>query len=360
MRKKQHHRMASSSTYSLLRTTDESCGSWVDERPTARSVLAERDLGALVDVVLADGEPETAWQVAVANPDWDPSEHRWMRLAEAREASVPGDAFEIYLRLADLELEETGRTAYTRAVAILKKAARAANAAVRKDEFAEHVASLGDEARLTKDLDLGLRSEVESGTALHELLIEALSVDREGDRFEFAAAAPQLLASDGAGHPTWRVSVAARLAGRNFGGIRLDVSPRPHELVETEEVVLPNTLDFAGIPATTIEMVDVNRHTAEKLHAMSRDFGDRENIRVRDLMDVVLLIEHGLLTTERLRACVREVWTERDRTDPPTELPAFPSSWPMRYELLTIEHGVGASDFPSARAQIERLWSDLR
>jgi predicted nucleotidyltransferase component of viral defense system len=219
---------------------------------------------------------------------------------------------------------------------------------------------LGDEARLTKDLDLGLRSEIESSTALHELLIEALSVDREGDRFEFAAAAPQLLASDGAGHPTWRVSVAARLAGRNFGGIRLDVSPRPHELVETEEVVLPNTLDFAGIPATTIEMVDVNRHAAEKLHAMSRDFGARENTRVRDLVDVVLLIEHGLLTTERLRACVREVWTERDRTDPPTELPAFPASWPMRYQRLTTEHGVGASDFPSARAQIERLWSDLR
>ncbi len=219
---------------------------------------------------------------------------------------------------------------------------------------------LGDEARLTKDLDLGLRAEIESGTALHELLIEALSVDREGDRFEFAAAAPQLLASDGAGHPTWRVSVAARLAGRNFGGIRLDVSPRPHELIETEEVVLPNTLDFAGIAATTIEMVDVNRHAAEKLHAMSRDFGDRENTRVRDLMDVVLLIEHGLLTTERLRACVREVWTERDRTDPPTELPAFPASWPMRYERLTTERSVGASDFPSARAQIVQLWSDLR
>ncbi len=147
LRKEQHQWMASSATYSLLRTAADGCGSWVDERPIARAVLAERDLGGLVDVLLADGEPDAAWQVAVDNPEWDPSEHRWMRLAEAREPSVPGDAFEIYLRLADIELEETGRAAYTRAVAILKKAARAAKAADRKEEFAEHLATLRDRHR---------------------------------------------------------------------------------------------------------------------------------------------------------------------------------------------------------------------
>ena len=61
---------------------------------------------------------------------------------------------------------------------------------------------LGDEARLTKDLDLGLRSQIESGTVLHELLVDALSADPHGDKFEFTTAAPQLLGADGGGHVT--------------------------------------------------------------------------------------------------------------------------------------------------------------
>ncbi|MDA8301908.1 MAG: hypothetical protein M0005_10280 [Actinomycetota bacterium] len=61
-----------------------------------------------------------------------------MRLAEAREASAPGDALDIYLQLVDFQLETTGKAAYVRAVGILKKAAQAARAADRQGEFAAH------------------------------------------------------------------------------------------------------------------------------------------------------------------------------------------------------------------------------
>ncbi len=105
-----------------------------------RDRLADRDLGGLVDVLLADGESDEAWQVVLENPEWEPRRTAVDALAEAREPFVPGDAFEIYLRLADLELRDAGRPAYTRAVAILRKAARAAKADDREDEFTEHVA----------------------------------------------------------------------------------------------------------------------------------------------------------------------------------------------------------------------------
>lgn len=147
LRREQHQRMPSSSTYGLLRRAAEGCGAWDPERPGARSVLAESDLGGLIDVLLTDGEPETAWQVALDNPGFDPGEHRWMRLAEAREPSAPGDSFEVYLRLADGELETTGKAAYTRASAILKKAARAAKAAGRAPEFADHMTALREAHR---------------------------------------------------------------------------------------------------------------------------------------------------------------------------------------------------------------------
>jgi len=147
LRREQHQRMPSSSTYSLLRSAAEACGVWTAERPAARAVLAEHDLGGLVDVLLVDEEPETAWQVPGAHPDWDPGPQRWMRLAEARETSVPGDAFDVYLHLADLQLETAGKAAYVRAVAILKKAAQAARAAERQGEFAAHLAALRETHR---------------------------------------------------------------------------------------------------------------------------------------------------------------------------------------------------------------------
>ena len=147
LRREQHNRMPSSSTYTLLRTAAEASGEWESERPPARSVLAEHDRGGLVDVLLSDGEPDVAWQVTVENSDWDPGEHRWMRLAEARKPSVPADALNVYLRLADTELETTGRSAYTRAATILKKAARAAKAAGRQAEFTDHMAALREQHR---------------------------------------------------------------------------------------------------------------------------------------------------------------------------------------------------------------------
>ena len=142
LRREQHQAMPSSTTYGLLRAAAEAAAVWPAERQAARAVLAERDPGGLVDVLLADGEPEAAWQVPGAHPDWDPGPQRWVRLAEAREASAPGDALDVYLRLADLQLETTGKAAYVRAVAILKKAAQAARAADRQGELAAHLASL--------------------------------------------------------------------------------------------------------------------------------------------------------------------------------------------------------------------------
>jgi hypothetical protein len=123
----QHRRMTSSTTYALLREAAEATGGWDPERSSARSVLEAEDLGGLVDALLADGETEAAWRVADDHPDWNPGRRRWKRLAESRESSHPADAMAVYFKLADFELETTGRSSYTRAAALLKKARRAAD-----------------------------------------------------------------------------------------------------------------------------------------------------------------------------------------------------------------------------------------
>ncbi len=218
---------------------------------------------------------------------------------------------------------------------------------------------LRDQARLTKDIDLGLRDGVNEQAELHERLVEALAADPFNDRFVLVAGPVTELSPDGGGHTTWRSSVAAQLAGRPFGGVQIDVSPRAHELDLTDTVALPNSLAFADIEAPAVEIIDVNRHAAEKFHAMLRQFDDRENTRVRDLLDLVLLIENELLDRPALASAVRDVWQERDATARPKELAVLPASWPDRYERLAAEHDVTALTFPAAVALVTALWTDL-
>lgn len=92
-------------------------------------------------------EPEAAWRVTEVNPDWDPSERRWKRLAKAREESYPAQAMAVYLKLADRELEHTGRAYYQRAVALLANARRAADAAGQLRAFSDHLASRREQFR---------------------------------------------------------------------------------------------------------------------------------------------------------------------------------------------------------------------
>ncbi len=107
---------------------------------------------------------------------------------------------------------------------------------------------LRDAARLTKDVDLGLRAAVNAADELYDRMIEALSTDPDTDGFIITATRPQRLREDGGGHVTWRLKTVASLAGRPFGAVQLDVSPRSHELIETDRVRLPNSLAFAGLP----------------------------------------------------------------------------------------------------------------
>lgn len=218
---------------------------------------------------------------------------------------------------------------------------------------------LGDQARVTKDIDVGLRGVVVDVTELHERLIEALTTDLDGDGFQFVADAPVRLGDDGGGHPTWRLKIGAHLGGKPFGRVQLDVSPRAHELAATDTIALPNSLDFAGIPAATAEIIDVHRHAAEKFHGMFRDLGDRENTRVRDLIDLVILIEHGLLDPAKVAAASTRVWEERDGTEPPLVVPPLPESWHDRYQRLAVEHGLEEPQFPAAVTLVDRLWSEM-
>lgn len=216
---------------------------------------------------------------------------------------------------------------------------------------------LRDRARATRDLDLALRGELDDAEAVRDLLIESLATDPDHDSFEFAVGPPTPLQVDEAGRPGWRFTVDAGLAGRLFAAIRLDVVARREEITGTERLALPGTMAFAGMPTRDVEVVDRRQHFAEKLHALTRIYQDRPSSRVRDLPDLMLLIEDGLVADGQLVARVRHVFDVRGTHPVPDRIPNPPADWDRRYAELAGELDVTATTLDRAEQVLRDFWA---
>jgi hypothetical protein len=216
---------------------------------------------------------------------------------------------------------------------------------------------LGLRARATKDLDLVLRSGPPDGAAIRDVLIETLAVDVDRDRFVFTVGHPIELDTDAAGNPGWRFSVDGALAGKTFTAIRVDVVLRPVELAATERISLPGKLEWAGIRPRTIESADRRQHFAEKLHALTRDYGLRPNTRVKDLVDLLLLIHDGLPPDRGLQTVVQHVFTVRATHKVPTSIPDPPPTWRDEYPALAASAALDEQDLPAALDTLRAFWA---
>jgi hypothetical protein len=217
-----------------------------------------------------------------------------------------------------------------------------------------------ERARTTRDLDLALRDQPGDRQTLHEQLIEQLAYDPDGDGFQFEVSSPHPLAEDLAGRPAWRFLVRALLAGREFATVRVDIAIRPEELIATERLPLPGTLSFAGFPDRDVEVVAPGQHFAEKLHALTRRYPGRENTRVRDLADLVLLIEDGSLVPAEVARIARQVFATRATHDLPSEITDPPASWVDSYATLATEIDIQAATLSEAMVCLRRFWSTAR
>jgi hypothetical protein len=147
VRRSQHERMASSSTYAELRDAAGQVGAWEIERPAARAALEARDVRGFIDAMLADDDHELAWTTAVAVPQDSLDSRQWLRLAATRERERPADALTVYETVADEVLQTADRRAYSDGVRILKKAAKAARAAGLEEDFTIYVSRLREQYR---------------------------------------------------------------------------------------------------------------------------------------------------------------------------------------------------------------------
>ena len=204
-------------------------------------------------------------------------------------------------------------------------------------------------ARATKDLDLAMRT-AGSGAEVVELLQRALAPDPDGDTFTFVVSPATALAEGAGGSQAWRVTVDARLDGRTFAKLRVDLAQRLDEIGEsTEKITIEAPIHGMNLGAAVMSAVDIAQHAAEKFHALCQIFpGARQNTRVKDLLDIILFVEASLLPDPNLPARIASVFMSRDGVLPPETLPTPPASWREDYLLLATSTGAETTDIELA------------
>lgn len=205
---------------------------------------------------------------------------------------------------------------------------------------------LGLSSRATKDLDLlRLGAAPATATDLQDALDEALEQDLR-DGFAFSVRVPKPVRLEEAEPSTWRVVVDVRFDGAEFGSVTIDVVPRPLDSgADTELLRIEPTI--VGEPFSVLA-IDVHRHLAEKFHAYSRVYAhDRPSSRVKDLIDIVLLADSGLVVPQALTRALHRVFAERD-TPLPDPLPQPPGDWIRTYAALAVETGTDVREVHAA------------
>jgi hypothetical protein len=214
---------------------------------------------------------------------------------------------------------------------------------------------LGERARATRDLDPVRRGQTISGPELRERLVDLFAADKEDDRLLFEVGPPQAL------DVGFRFSVTASMAGKAFASVRLDVAARAEELLSTEKLQVPGALPaFARLAPPQVEVASPAQHFAEKLHALTRDHGERLNTRVRDLVDLMLLIELELVRAPEVLSVVRHVFESRGTHAVPEELPDPPAGWARDYAEEAAATSLRSRSLEEAISQLRSFWRGAR
>jgi len=198
-------------------------------------------------------------------------------------------------------------------------------------------------ARTTRDIDLALRPSPTmpkqwNVEAVIAMLRRAAEINL-ADGFEFTLGDPTL-DLDAAPYGGARFPVKAQMAGRLFAQFHLDASSgdvlrEPYEVLEGRD-----WFGFAGLARARVPAVSPEEQFAEKLHAYTLPRMVRENTRVKDLVDLALLIEQTKLNISRLPKAIRETFQRRKTHNVPTALASPPASWSARFSEMAQECGI--------------------
>lgn len=215
-------------------------------------------------------------------------------------------------------------------------------------------------ARTTRDIDLSanvasslLETRLED---VREELQRAGELDL-GDFLRFEIGRPTEL--KGAPLGGGKFPVVARLGGKEFGRSSIDVGFGDPLVGVPEELVGQDLLEFAGLAPARVRAIPKALQFAEKIHAYTFPWTDRVNTRVKDLVDLLILIERGALDPDELHTALRATFERRRRHELPQVLPPPPPQWREEFQFLATETSIASTELDAAFEHLTHFWNQL-
>ena len=208
-------------------------------------------------------------------------------------------------------------------------------------------------ARSTRDLDFTLRAG-NTESALDHLQRAGARDSRDFFSFRVGEAMMDLEAAPYGGA---RYPVEARLDGRTFVKFHVDVGIGDVILEPVEAMATRDWLAFAEIAAPSITMIAREQQFAEKIHAYTVPHPSA-NSRVRDLVDLHLLIASGSLDASLCAEALRRTFERRNTHALPKELVPPPADWDRPFRVLADECRIDIG-YGEAFQVLLRFWAAL-
>ena len=191
------------------------------------------------------------------------------------------------------------------------------------------------EARTTRDIDLNLSEKslllVEKekrAEAIRQYFENCLNSDL-GDHFKWKVliGAKELPNAEGGGT---RLTIISEVDNRIFREFHVDVNLQDIEILPPEKCTGHNMLGFASIPNPIYSVTPNEAIFAEKLQAYTTVWRDRENSRVKDIIDMNLIIDQKP-NSHKLCLALNKVFKSHKL---PEHLSPPPESWNKDYPRL--------------------------
>ena len=213
-------------------------------------------------------------------------------------------------------------------------------------------------ARTTKDIDISLPSgpagELDGKILAH---LQDSAGAAMGDYFTFVIARPRMdlkaAPQGGARYP-----VTASLAGRMFTKFHLDVGIGDAVTPPTEMIEGRDWLEFAGIASPKFMAISKEQQFAEKLHAYTLPREGVTNTRVKDLVDMILLIQMKAMEKRVLRQAIQTTFKLRDTHPVPAAVPEPLESWNTAFAAMSKECHLEIASGEAARMVGAYLFED--
>ncbi len=218
----------------------------------------------------------------------------------------------------------------------------------------------GNRARATMDLDLGIELSlggdvsIERAEIAQRLMAAADSPLEDFFVFTIPAGGQEILQEPTA--RAYRFLVRSLLAGRSFEDFKVDVGVGVALVAPAEGVPESDTLAFAGIIPGRFRAVPIPQHFAEKIHALTRPREEGEKTRVKDLVDIALILELNPPEPKAARIAIESVFEKRATHPIPPNIPDPPASWTATYATSAAMIDLPIARIDDAIGMVRQYW----